>query len=450
MHLPVITVTYCGLLAVTRATPRQRTGRAGGPVPARGPCGGPRSGPASGRVAPGAHLASAPGRRCVIPPSVSAGMGPPPARAAMLTAATRSRCPVCPQYGQAKTRPAGLDIRRAHAGQVEEVPRSSMSVTVIPAACALSDRARIRCPTRQARTRWLCRRPASRPSTPRGSPTASVPIRCCTAQPMTVLAGLVLGLAHPPPVPRLHLLLAAPEPPPPPRPPLPRPGRPPRHRPAAGPGLTQVLAALGADRPPGHQQQLPARPRRRIRVDDPQVDPGDPARIRPLPGRIGRDRNLRGHIQPQPARLAQHRHRPDLIGRIRRITVQPDHQRRTPPRHRQPQHPPVQPERARIPAHRDQAPAAPREPRRGIPRPASLSRREPRIGIPAQHRPGTYGVQLPERARTGPGQLAAQLLIPGQRRVLAAAAASHSAPARSSTHPPPTAAARTAAAADPR
>ena len=37
-------------------------------------------------------------------------------------------------------------------------------------------------PIRQARVRWLCRRPATRASTPRGSPTASVPtFRCAQA-----------------------------------------------------------------------------------------------------------------------------------------------------------------------------------------------------------------------------------------------------------------------------
>src|SRR6185437_9811531 len=96
--------------------------------------------------------------------------------AAMLAAATRSRCPACPQCGQVKFRPAGLGTRRAQRGQVEDVPRSSTRRTVIPAASALSDRVRIRCPTRQSRVRWLCRRPALRCRTPRGFPTARAPI----------------------------------------------------------------------------------------------------------------------------------------------------------------------------------------------------------------------------------------------------------------------------------
>ena len=173
-----------------RATPRRPcTGWRGGPVPARRPCGGPRWGRRLGSRRAGCTPGRCvPARRCVIPAPARAGMVPPPARAAMLAAATRLRCPACPQCGQEKTRPAGLGTRRAHAGHVEEAPRSSTSLTVIPAACALSRRARIKCPIRQARTRWLCRRPASRLRTPRGSPTASVPILPATAQPMTVLA----------------------------------------------------------------------------------------------------------------------------------------------------------------------------------------------------------------------------------------------------------------------
>jgi hypothetical protein len=80
-------------------------------------------------------------------------MVPPPLRAAMLAAAIRSRCPSCPQCGHRKFRPAGLGTRREHEGQVEDVPRSSTSVTVIPAASALSLRALMRWPTRQSRTR---------------------------------------------------------------------------------------------------------------------------------------------------------------------------------------------------------------------------------------------------------------------------------------------------------
>jgi hypothetical protein len=188
----------CGLLALPRATPRASPwdgGVRGGPVPTRCPRDagrdeGRRWGSRRAGCTPGRY---APARRCVIPaPAGGAGMGPPPgARAAMLTAAIRSRCPPCPQCGQCgqrNTRPAGLGTRREHDGHVEDVARSSTRATVIPAASALSDRIRMRRPTRQSRVRWLCRRPAFRCRTPRGSPTARVPVLRWMAQVMTCLA----------------------------------------------------------------------------------------------------------------------------------------------------------------------------------------------------------------------------------------------------------------------
>jgi hypothetical protein len=174
-----------------RATARLASAGRSGPVPARCPVaagrdGGLRLGSRRAGCTPGR---CDPVRRCVIPAAgVSAGMIPPPTRAAMLAAATRSRCPRCPQCGQLNTRPAGLGTRRAHDGQVEDVPRSSTSRTAIPAAAALSRKTAIRWPSRQSRVRWLCRCPAGRPRTPRGSPTARVPARCATAQFTTVLA----------------------------------------------------------------------------------------------------------------------------------------------------------------------------------------------------------------------------------------------------------------------
>ena len=66
------------------------------------------------------------------------GVVPPPNLAAMMAAADRSRWPVNWQTGQARTRPAGLGTREWQAGQVEEVPRSSTKVRLIPAAWALS------------------------------------------------------------------------------------------------------------------------------------------------------------------------------------------------------------------------------------------------------------------------------------------------------------------------
>jgi hypothetical protein len=82
-----------------------------------------------------------------------AGVIPPPWRAAMLAAADRSRWPVNWQAGQVRTRPAGLGMRVAQAGQVEEVPRSSTICRLIPAVSALSASAVIRWPIRQSRVR---------------------------------------------------------------------------------------------------------------------------------------------------------------------------------------------------------------------------------------------------------------------------------------------------------
>ena len=51
----------------------------------------------------------------------------------MLAAATRSRWPENAQCGQDRVRPRGFGTRRWQAGQVDDVPRSSTSRTVIPA-----------------------------------------------------------------------------------------------------------------------------------------------------------------------------------------------------------------------------------------------------------------------------------------------------------------------------
>ncbi len=97
---------------------------------------------------------------------------------------------------------------------------------------------------------------------------------------------------------------------------------------------------------------------------------------------------------------------------------QPDLQRLAAPRYWQPQHPALHAERARIPADRHQRPLAPGEPRRRITSPAELPRAEPRVAVPAQHRPGTVHVQFPERPRAGRGQLLAQVLVADDLRVV--------------------------------
>jgi hypothetical protein len=227
--------------------------------------------------------------------------------------------------------------------------------------------------------------------------------------------GFVLGLGHPAPVPRLGQTLDPPVLAPSPRAALTRLGGAAGGGAAAGLGVVVVLAVLGADRPPRHQQSLRARPGDRIRVDDPQIDPGHPGRIGFLPGRVGGDRHFRGHLHPQPPRAGQQGNRTDLGGGPGQVVVQADPQRRAAAGHRNRQHPPVQAERAVIPAHRHHPPAAPREPRGEVSAPAPFRRRKPGVSVTAQHRPGTSGVEFPERARPRSGQHSAQLLVRRQR-----------------------------------
>lgn len=229
--------------------------------------------------------------------------------------------------------------------------------------------------------------------------------------------GFVLGLTDPAPMPALHHTGAASVLAPPPRTPLTRLRRPASHRPAAGFRVSQVHAVLRADRPPRHQQPRTVRARHRIRVDNPQVHPSDPGRIRSSAGRIGRDRNLGTHVQEQPTTLAQQRDRTDLLERVRHLPRQPHPQRRRALARRDPDLPPVQGERAVIPTHRHQPPPPTREPRRHVTVLTSLRCREPRVGEPTQHRPGPRRIQLGERARARRRQLPTQLLKAGQRRV---------------------------------
>jgi hypothetical protein len=110
----------------------------------------------------------------------------------------------------------------------------------------------------------------------------------------------MLGLADAPLVPGFGGAFGAAVLPPPPRPALP----PFRGTGGGGAGaaltVAQVLSALGPDRPPRHQQLLTARSGDCVGVDDAQVHPRDPARVRPGPVRVGRDRNFRGHVHVQP------------------------------------------------------------------------------------------------------------------------------------------------------
>jgi hypothetical protein len=229
------------------------------------------------------------------------------------------------------------------------------------------------------------------------------------------LGGLVLGLADPAPVPGLGLPRGPAVLAPPPRPPLPRPRRTAGRDPAAVLLVAQVLAVLGADRPARHQQARPARPGDRVRVDNPQVHPSRPGRVRALPVRVDRDRDLGGHVHVQPAVGRAEGHRPDPAGWVGDVPVQVDPQRRPAPRDRDRQHPAIEAERAVIPADRHQGALAPRVPRITATLPAAPGGGEPGVAVAAQHRPRSRRVKLPERARPGPGQFPAQLLVPSSR-----------------------------------
>ncbi|SCL38310.1 hypothetical protein GA0070624_6171 [Micromonospora rhizosphaerae] len=206
-----------------------------GPTDPRAALGG-RRGSRRDRPAPGRCRSA---RRCVTTCGSTTAVGvvgpPPGVRVAMLAAATRSRCPENSQWGQDRVRPRGFGTRLRQVGQVEEVPRSSTSRTVMPARVALSVRTCTSRPICHCRSRRLCRRPAGRSSTPRGSPTCSTPTRWRTAQETTVAAAWCWawrirraafggGDAHPKPVKGERAVIPAHrhQPPPPAR----EPGRP--------------------------------------------------------------------------------------------------------------------------------------------------------------------------------------------------------------------------------
>ncbi len=233
--------------------------------------------------------------------------------------------------------------------------------------------------------------------------------------------GFVLGLTDPAPVPALHQSCPTPVLPPPPRPLLTWLRRPTANGTLPALRVGEVHPVLGADRPPRHQQSLPARAGHGVGVDDSQVHPGHPARIRLFTGRIDGHRHLGGHVKEQPATFTQQGDRPDLLDRIRHLPRQAHPQRRTAFTGGDPDPAAVEGERAVIPAHRHQPPPTTRKPGQHVTVLAAFRRREPRIGEPAQHRPGTRGVQFAERARPRPGQLPTQLLIADLRRVVAAA-----------------------------
>jgi hypothetical protein len=181
-------------------------------------------------------------------------------------------------------------------------------------------------------------------------------------------------------------------------------------------GYFPVSAVFGADRPPGHQQRLTVGAGDGERVDDPQIDPGHPAGIGFLTGRVGGDGEFGGHVQVQPAVDEQQCHCPDRLGWVGHRPVETDKQRRTSPGRRKPYRAAGQGEGAVVPADRHQRASPPRITHLERPGLTSGSSRKPGVGVPAQHRPGTRAVQLAEHAGSGLGQQAAQFLIPAAGR----------------------------------
>jgi len=119
-----------------------------------------------------------------------------------------------------------------------------------------------------------------------------------------------------------------------------------------------VLAVPGPDRPPGHQQPITPRPGDGERVDDSQVHPGGPRRVRLLPQGAGGDGDLGGHVRVQATVGMAEGNRPDLTGRVGDVPVQPRDQRRAASCGGQPQHPAVQGEGAVVETCRHDTPEA--------------------------------------------------------------------------------------------
>ena len=189
----------------------------------------------------------------------------------------------------------------------------------------------------------------------------------------------MLGLADPPPVPRLDQALAAPVVPPPPRAFLPGLGRTAGHRLAAG--FACRPGASGARR--GSPAPTPAAPRRPGPATAygwmmPRSTPATRAGSGSCPAGIAGDRHLGGDIHPQPPGVVEQRHRPDLFWRVGQVPVQPHPQRRAAAGDRDPQPPARQREGAVVPAQRHQRPPPPREPRPLHRRPGGAWRRRTR------------------------------------------------------------------------
>ncbi|MET3425464.1 hypothetical protein BJ973_004676 [Actinoplanes tereljensis] len=137
--------------------------------------------------------------------------------------------------------------------------------------------------------------------------------------------GFMQSLTHPPPVPALDKACLAAGFTPPPGSALALGRGAGCGGPVAAFGVGEMQAVFGADSAPGHQQSVCV-----VwggdgeRVDDPEIDPGDPVGVGLLAGRVGGGREFRGDVDVQAAVGEQQGHRPDCVGRVRDWPVQAD------------------------------------------------------------------------------------------------------------------------------
>ena len=141
--------------------------------------------------------------------------------------------------------------------------------------------------------------------------------------------GLVLGLADAAAVPALDQAGPVTGLTPPPRPPLPRLRCPAGGRSPPLFGVGQVHPVFGADRPAGDQQALVVGAGDGVGVDDAEVDPGDPPRVRRHTVLVDGDWDLGGDLDPEPAAVGEQGHRSDLRHRVGHGPVQAQLQRCT-------------------------------------------------------------------------------------------------------------------------
>jgi hypothetical protein len=179
------------------------------------------------------------------------------------------------------------------------------------------------------------------------------------------------------------------------------------------PGLlvVQVQPALGPHRP-ARDQQARLLGDDRVGVDDPEVDPGHPARVQIM--LFGGDGG--GDRQPQPPALVEEGDGADLLGRVGDRAGQPHPQRRSASGDRQPHPLSFEQERSVVEPDGDQGAFAAREPYLLLALTAPVGGLVPGVCVAAQHRPCPGHREFPEAAVAG--ELAAQLLVVGDRRLV--------------------------------